>query len=234
MIASAIAVGITATFGTPIGGVLFSIELSANVYNIQNLWKAFYAATLSVAIFKLSTLYADVQLFDGSDFHYYANDKLILHGLNKEIPFFIILAIFCSLLGCLYIYIHKVYVTMKKRRSDWWCFNPWVYSLFIAFLISSIQYFTKLTQDSDRKVLKSFFGIDKNLEDKNSTISDDIDQDYNRYDYDDLDDTERWQYGEQYMIMYIVLKFIFTFLSLSCNVPSGIFTPIYVLGAVFG
>lgn len=138
MIAAAIAVGVTATFGTPIGGVLFSIELTSNVYNIQNLWKAFYSATLSVAIFKLSTLYADVQLFDGSDYHFYANDKLILKGLNKEIPFFIILAILCSLLGCLYIYIHKIYVTMKKRRSDWWCFNPWIYSLFIAFLISTI------------------------------------------------------------------------------------------------
>jgi len=60
MLVAAIAVGVTATFGTPIAGVLFSIELSTTVYNLQNLWKVFYSAIISVAIFKISTLYADV------------------------------------------------------------------------------------------------------------------------------------------------------------------------------
>lgn len=57
MIAAAIAVGVAATFGAPIGGVLFSIELSTNVYNIHNLWKALYSATIAVVIFKAFWMY---------------------------------------------------------------------------------------------------------------------------------------------------------------------------------
>ena len=57
MIAAAIAVGVAATFGAPIGGVLFSIELSTNVYNIHNLWKALYSATIAVVIFKVFWMY---------------------------------------------------------------------------------------------------------------------------------------------------------------------------------
>jgi chloride channel 2 len=52
ILSAAIAVGVTATFGAPIGGVLFSIELTSHVYNIQNLWKALYSATISVILFK--------------------------------------------------------------------------------------------------------------------------------------------------------------------------------------
>ena len=64
ILAAAIAVGITATFGAPIGGVLFSIECSTNIYNINNLWKGLYSATIAVIIFKLVYFYQSVKLFD--------------------------------------------------------------------------------------------------------------------------------------------------------------------------
>ena len=52
MLTASIAVGVTATFGAPIGGVLFSIELTSHIYNISNLWKAFYSAFIAVLLFK--------------------------------------------------------------------------------------------------------------------------------------------------------------------------------------
>lgn len=36
------------------------------------------------------------------------------------------------------------------------------------------------------------------------------------------------------MIIYLVLKFIFTILSLSCSVPAGIFMPTFTMGIVAG
>jgi len=38
MLAAAVGAGVTATFGTPIGGVLFSIEVTSSNYIVANLW----------------------------------------------------------------------------------------------------------------------------------------------------------------------------------------------------
>ena len=37
ILASAVAVGVSITFGSPVGGVLFSIEVTATYYNVSNL-----------------------------------------------------------------------------------------------------------------------------------------------------------------------------------------------------
>lgn len=42
MLAASVAAGVTATFGAPIGGVLFSIEVTSTYYMVNNLWKAFF------------------------------------------------------------------------------------------------------------------------------------------------------------------------------------------------
>lgn len=44
MLAASVAVGVTATFGAPIGGVLFSIEVTSTYYFVSNLWKTFFGA----------------------------------------------------------------------------------------------------------------------------------------------------------------------------------------------
>lgn len=44
MLAAAVAVGVTATFGAPIGGVLFSIEVTSTYYFVSNLWKTFFCS----------------------------------------------------------------------------------------------------------------------------------------------------------------------------------------------
>ena len=165
MIAAAIAVGVSATFGAPIGGVLFSIELSTNVYNIHNLWKALYAATVAVVIFKAFWMYNKVKLFDASATQFYNGNAPV--GLNHEIPFFILLAVLCACLGSFFIFVVRHLATLKKRCSGRWFFNPWVYSLFIAFIVSSVQWLTKITQQEDKHILKDMIDIDKNLVENN-------------------------------------------------------------------
>lgn len=140
---AAIAVGITATFGAPIGGVLFSLELTTNFYNIFNLWKSLFAATIAVIIFKSFKLYGFIELFNASGHHFYKGSYKI--GLNHELPFFIIMAIFMGLLGSFYIFIHRIYCKMKREYQYIWFFNPWFYTLFIAAIITNVEYFSKVT-----------------------------------------------------------------------------------------
>ena len=49
---AAVAIGVTSTFGAPIGGVLFAIEVSAIQFTVENLYKSFFVATLTIICFK--------------------------------------------------------------------------------------------------------------------------------------------------------------------------------------
>jgi len=56
MMAAAVAGGVTAVFGTPIGGVMLSIELTSSYYMVSNLWKAFFCSIVTVISFKLFSI----------------------------------------------------------------------------------------------------------------------------------------------------------------------------------
>ena len=49
VLAAACAVGVTATFGAPIGAVLFSIEVTTTYYVTSNYWRSFFASVIGVA-----------------------------------------------------------------------------------------------------------------------------------------------------------------------------------------
>jgi H+/Cl- antiporter ClcA len=49
-----------------------------------------------------------------------------------------------------------------------------------------------------------------------------------------MKEVNQWSFYEHYLIIYLIEKFIFTFLTLSLPIPAGITTPIYVIGAVIG
>jgi len=53
MFAAAAAVGVASNFGSPIGGVLFSIEVTSTYYPLRNYWFAFVAATTGGTLFKV-------------------------------------------------------------------------------------------------------------------------------------------------------------------------------------
>eukprot|EP01133_Synstelium_polycarpum_P015761 gene15761-18732_t len=53
MLASCCALGVAATFGSPIGGVLFSIEVTGTYYLISNYWRAFFASTVGAVGIKI-------------------------------------------------------------------------------------------------------------------------------------------------------------------------------------
>ena len=52
MLAAACAVGVACTFSAPIGGVLFSIEVTATLFAVSNYWRGFFAAVWSALMFR--------------------------------------------------------------------------------------------------------------------------------------------------------------------------------------
>lgn len=49
-----------------------------------------------------------------------------------------------------------------------------------------------------------------------------------------MDDIHKWPLYEGYNILFFIMKFVFTALTLSCPIPGGIFTPTFCMGAVLG
>ena len=63
MLAASVAAGVTATFLAPIGGVLFSIEVTSTYYIVSNLWKTFFIAGATMLSIKWQTMLYKVSIF---------------------------------------------------------------------------------------------------------------------------------------------------------------------------
>ena len=68
VLAAACAAGVSATFGAPVGGVLFSIEVTSTFYSISHLWKAMFTSVCGALLFRVSRVYGSLALFRLTDF----------------------------------------------------------------------------------------------------------------------------------------------------------------------
>lgn len=107
MYAAAIAAGVTATFGAPIGGVLFSIEVSSTYYMVSNFWKTFFCTTCGITLFKFLANFEAVELFDMTQF-----DPV---PINHEIILFALLGVICGLIGALFIHVLTKIIFLRVR-----------------------------------------------------------------------------------------------------------------------
>ena len=58
MLAAACAVGVACCFASPIGGVLFSIEVTSVFFAVRNYWRGFFAAVCGATVFRLLFVFA--------------------------------------------------------------------------------------------------------------------------------------------------------------------------------
>lgn len=63
MLAAAVGAGVTATFGTPIGGVLFSIEVTSSNYIVANLWRTYFCSVCTMIVYCFFQIVGKVELF---------------------------------------------------------------------------------------------------------------------------------------------------------------------------
>lgn len=53
MLSAACAIGVASTFYSPIGGVLFSIEVTSVYFAVRNYWRGFFAACCGASVWRL-------------------------------------------------------------------------------------------------------------------------------------------------------------------------------------
>jgi len=109
-LACACASGVAATFGTAFGGVLFSVELTSNVYNVSNLPRAFLTAVCAMmVVFNVDQSQASItglhSWFVFSETHIRQSTDAFTY---IDLTLVIIMGIICGGLGVLFVNIIEV------------------------------------------------------------------------------------------------------------------------------
>eukprot|EP00916_Digyalum_oweni_P023426 GHVL01038867.1.p1 GENE.GHVL01038867.1~~GHVL01038867.1.p1 ORF type:complete len:605 (-),score=107.99 GHVL01038867.1:489-2303(-) len=198
----AVAVGVTATFGAPVGGLLFSIEVTSTFFFVDSLWKSFFCCVCCVLSFRLLRTSAYIDLFD--------QDAIATPiAASLESFAFVILGILTGVLGsCATSLItcfsrYGTYIRGSHRS------NKYIYTCVIMLALSMLHFLVPFLGNKDRSTIKSLFS----------------DEDMN---------TEIWNNSFITLPVFVFVKTLSTALSLSCPIPCGVFTPIFVIGASFG
>ncbi|KAH9255302.1 hypothetical protein BASA81_006742 [Batrachochytrium salamandrivorans] len=112
VISAACATGIASTFGSPVGGVLFAIEVTSNVYHTSDYWKAFYTAVLGDLIFRFLSYFGSGR---SSQIALFPTTFAALPYTLSEMPSFILLSVLCGLYGGYFV---KIILGVRTWRID--------------------------------------------------------------------------------------------------------------------
>lgn len=124
MLGVAVAAGVVSTFGTPFGGIVFSIEVTATYYMVGSLWKSFFCVTLALIFFKLLHFLQLVALFNQTNYEYIA--------LDGEIFLFALLGLTSGYLASIYNLILTKLVFLRVRLKQPFISHRWVLLLLVV------------------------------------------------------------------------------------------------------
>ena len=112
ILAASVAAGVTATFGTPVGGVLFGIEVTSTFFMVYNLWRSFFSAIVAVIVFKLirATPVINFTVMDPWPFDW-------------SLSLFAALGVICGLVSVLFIEWFFFLQRVKQGKPERWFFT---------------------------------------------------------------------------------------------------------------
>ena len=204
MLSVACAMGITFALGCPLGGVLFSIESTASIYMISNLWKSFFSSVICCFIFKMfygETIIKVVDLTTST------NVNMLFRLVN-----FVIIGLISGVVGasCATLVSKGVYI--RKKSSLSWLNNRFKFATITAIITATITFFIPGLRNFDKPIMSYLFSAN------------------------DTSLTEKWSHpGEGWnLLISCICKYIITVLGLSCNMPAGVFGPMFSIGALLG
>uniref|UniRef100_K3WAV1 Chloride channel protein n=1 Tax=Globisporangium ultimum (strain ATCC 200006 / CBS 805.95 / DAOM BR144) TaxID=431595 RepID=K3WAV1_GLOUD len=238
VLAAACAVGVTATFGTPIGGVLFSIEVTTTYYVTSNYWRAFFSSVqcfprknelVVVGVVVFRTLNS---LMDGNNVSLFTTTFAVLPYKSYEITFFLILAFICGILGALFVRTYRSIMNIKTHFMETYLFPRWpwsramapfLYAAFVALVFALVEFpVGSFMQLSQRQMIDDMFSTG-NLASADST--------HLAKDFGQLWTSPSLALN---LFSYICVRFVSTVISATVMVPSGIVTPVFAVGAAVG
>ncbi|GMT14005.1 hypothetical protein PFISCL1PPCAC_5302, partial [Pristionchus fissidentatus] len=143
LLAAGCAVGVACTFSAPIGGVLFSIEVTSVYFAVRNYWRGFFASACAAIVTRIF-----LPVLKGiEDPGFYAYFQTMYPTgrafIVEELPIFAAIGFACGLLGAGYVRLHRRLVLWLRR--NWFSQKTFqrywfLYPLLTSFLIGTITF----------------------------------------------------------------------------------------------
>ncbi|TGZ83997.1 hypothetical protein EX30DRAFT_96395 [Ascodesmis nigricans] len=201
------AAGVGVAFGSPIGGVLFSLEEMTVHFPLKTMWRSYFCALVATAVLSLMNPFRTGQLvmfqvaYD-RDWHFF------------EVVFFIILGIFGGLYGEFVIKWNLRAQAFRKRYLTKYAIAE---ATFLAGVTAVICYFNMFLRIDMTESMEILF---RECE--------------GGHDYNGLCEKNRRWHMIFSLTIATAVRIGLVIISYGCKVPAGIFVPSMAIGASFG
>jgi len=226
VLAAAVSVGVSSTFGAPIGGVLFAIEVTRVYFLVSNYWMGFFCAacgTFFYHIGKASAMFEKQMSQSGlisTDFGIAANYR------NYELLLFCLLGAALGLIAAVWVQLHARFVRYRKRVARRETLlgmmerMGYPFVLFTSFMTAVITFPSFLgpyMAMDDISVSNSLFGPLHATHGRVNTA-------------------EGWHHPSIFVTLFFVFvfKFFACMVSMTLPIPCGMYMPMFAVGGVFG
>lgn len=215
ILASACAVGVASDFGAPIGGVLFSIEVTSTYFAVRNYWRGFFASVVGASVFRVLAMFASsertITLLFTTDFQKSPFEIW-------ELPAFLAIGVACGFLGAAFVWTHRRVVELRRQWEQSLVFlhkSRYAYVVCVSIVIACVTF---------PNGIGPHLGLAQNAE-----IS-------HLFSSEPLKLRKEWAHGNIFvnLLVFIFFKFFLAPLAVSLPIPAGVFVPVFVLGAGVG
>ena len=210
VLSAAAAAGISVAFGSPIGGVLFSLEQLSYYFPDKTMWQSFVCAMVAAV-----TLQA---------FNPFRTGKLVLYQVTYssgwhgfEMVPFAILGIIGGLYGGVFIKLNMKIA--KWRRTSQWAGTPMLEVLAVAFLTAVVNFPNKFMRAQSSELVYTLFAECANLTD------------------DQLGICKTGAANAGVIVLLIeasAVGFLLASITFGLQIPAGIILPSMAIGALYG
>jgi chloride channel 2 len=238
LLAAACAVGVSSNFGAPIGGVLFSIEVTSTYFAVRNYWRGFFGAVCGAFLFRLAAVwFKDEETITA----------LFKTSFRPDFPFdlqelsaFALIGVLAGLVGVAFVWFHKQYVHARRKLRSYTRLlekHVFIYPAIVTILFTSLTFplglgkfmAGELTQHAAINHL--FSNVTWSTLPPPHEAFQDLPEDSDEYQI-----VRQWGQPNIFvtLLLFSALRFVFTAIAVSLPIPSGVFFPVFVLGAALG
>ncbi|XP_064415425.1 chloride channel protein 1 [Latimeria chalumnae] len=224
------AVGVGCCFGTPLGGVLFSIEVTSTYFAVRNYWRGFFAATFSAFIFRVLAVWNKDAVTITALFR--TNFRMEFPFDLQELPAFAIIGICCGFLGAFFVYLNRQVVLFMRRQTVLTRFLTkyrLIYPGVVTFVIATLTFPPGFGQ---------FMAGELMPRESISSLFDNYTWTKHIGNTQVLGKSAVWIHPNisvfLILVIFFIMKFWMSAVATTMPIPSGAFMPVFILGAAFG
>ncbi|CAL1610929.1 unnamed protein product [Knipowitschia caucasica] len=226
------AVGVGCCFGTPLGGVLFSIEVTSTYFAVRNYWRGYFAATFSAFIFRVLSVWNKDAVTITALFK--TNFRMDFPFDLQELPAFAIIGICCGFFGAFFVYLNRQVVLFMRRPTALTRFltkHRLIYPGAVTLIIATFTFPPGFGQFMagelmPRECINSLFDNLTWTKISGSPLP------------PGLGRSAAWLHPQVsvfvILLLFFIMKFWMSAVSTTMPIPSGAFMPVFILGASFG